>query len=112
MEPCAVAGSRDVRSLEQPPCKVKPGPRPHLQIPAPPDSLCAVSHDDCLRTRGTILKRLENDLHEVALPNGKPVICHFSKELAENPPELADGAEVMLEISPFDLDRGRIAGVG
>lgn len=70
-----------------------------------------MSHDDCLRTRGTILKRLENGLHEAALPNGKRVICHLSKELAANPPELGDGAVVMLELSPFDLDRGRIAGM-
>jgi len=70
-----------------------------------------MSHDDCLRTRGTILKRLENGLHEAALPNGKRVICHLSKELAANPPELPDETAVMLELSPFDLDRARIAKV-
>ena len=70
-----------------------------------------MSHDDCLRTRGTILKRLENGLHEAALPNGKRVICHLSKELAANPPELPDDKVVMLELSPFDLDRARIAKV-
>ena len=70
-----------------------------------------MSHDDCLRTRGTILKRLENGLHEAALPNGKRVICHLSKELAANPPELPDDKVVMLELSPFDLDRARIAKI-
>ncbi|MCW1916032.1 hypothetical protein OJ996_20760 [Luteolibacter sp. GHJ8] len=68
-------------------------------------------HDDCLRTRGTILKKLENGLHEAALPNGKRVICHFSKELAAAPPELTEDTVVMLELSPFDLDRGRISKV-
>ena len=70
-----------------------------------------MSHDDCLRTRGTILRTLENGLHEAALPNGKRVICHLSKELAANPPELPDHTVVMLELSPFDLDRARIAQV-
>ena len=71
----------------------------------------AVSHDDCIRTRGTIVKTLENGLHEATLPNGKRVICHLSKELAAAPPELPDGATVTLELSPFDLDRARIASV-
>ena len=70
-----------------------------------------MSHDDCLRTRGTILQRLENGLHEASLPNGKRVICHLSKELAANPPELPDHTAVILELSPFDLDRARIAKV-
>ena len=70
-----------------------------------------MSHDDCLRTRATILKTLGNGLHEAALPNGKRVLCHLSKELAAAPPELAADAVVMLELSPFDLDRARIAGV-
>ena len=82
-----------------------------MQIGITTDCLCAMSHDDCLRTRGTILRTLENGLHEVALPNGKPVVCHLSKELAANPPELPDQTVVMLELSPFDLDRGRIAKV-
>ena len=45
------------------------------------------------------------------LPNGKKVICHLSKELASAPPELPDDSVVMLELSPFDLDRARIATV-
>ena len=68
-------------------------------------------HDDCLRTRGVILKKLENGLHEAALPNGKRVISHLSKELAAAPPELPPDTVVMLELSPYDLDRARIAGV-
>jgi translation initiation factor IF-1 len=67
--------------------------------------------DDCLRTHGTILKSLSPGLYEAALPNGKPVISHLSRELAVAPPEIPDGATVLLEISPFDLDRARIAEV-
>ncbi|MCW1921575.1 hypothetical protein OKA05_03355 [Luteolibacter arcticus] len=67
--------------------------------------------DDCLRTRGTILKSFSPGLYEAALPNGKAVVAHLSKELAAHPPEIPDGATVLLEISPFDLDRARIAKV-
>lgn len=77
---------------------------PRVRAPANP-------HDDCLRTRGTILRSLAPGLYEAALPNGKKVTSHLSRELAENPPALEDGALVLLELSPFDLDRARIAAV-
>jgi translation initiation factor IF-1 len=68
-------------------------------------------HDDCLRPLGTIVRPLSPGLFEARLPNGKPVSAHLSKELAESPPVLEQGAIVLLEISPFDLDRARIARV-
>jgi translation initiation factor IF-1 len=71
----------------------------------------ASPHDDCLRPLGTILRPLSPGLFEASLPNGKPVTAHLSRELAEAPPELPEGSVVLLEISPFDLDRARIARV-
>lgn len=68
-------------------------------------------HDDCLRPLGTILRPLADGLFEVSLPNGKKVTSHLSKELAASPPELPEGTIVLLEISPYDLDRARIARV-
>lgn len=98
------------------PRAVKPGPCPGLQNAAhpwipPPVRKPSTPHDDCLRTRATILRTIADGLYEAALPNGKPVTSHLSKELAANPPALPDGSVVMLEISPFDLDRARIAQV-
>lgn len=69
------------------------------------------AYDDCVRAHGTILKTISAGLFNVALPNGKPVIGHLSKALSANPPELPAGSVVLLEISPFDLDRCRIAGI-
>jgi translation initiation factor IF-1 len=68
-------------------------------------------HDDCLRPLGTVLQPLAEGLFEVSLPNGKRVTSHLSKELAANPPELPPGTIVLLEISPYDLDRARIARI-
>jgi translation initiation factor IF-1 len=68
-------------------------------------------HDDCLRPLGTVLRALADGLFEVALPNGKKVTSHLSKELAANPPELPAGTVVLLEISPYDLDSARIARI-
>jgi translation initiation factor IF-1 len=77
----------------------------------PPVRAPSTQHDDCLRTRGTILRTIAEGLYEASLPNGKAVTSHLSKELAANPPVLPDGSVVLLEISPFDLDRARIAKV-
>lgn len=103
--------------MSPPPFNVKPGPRPDLQIPGRPANPPAVRssgnpHDDCLRPLGTILQALAPGLFQVSLPNGKKVTAHLSKELAARPPELPPGRTVLLEISPFDLDRARIAGLG
>ena len=68
-------------------------------------------HDDCLRPLGTILQALAEGLFEVSLPNGKKVTAHLSKELAANPPALPAATVVLLEISPYDLDRARIARI-
>jgi translation initiation factor IF-1 len=69
------------------------------------------SHDDCLRPFGTIIQPLPTGIYEALLPNGKTVMAHLSRKLAEHPPELRKGMIVLLEISPFDLDTARIARV-
>lgn len=79
--------------------------------PSSPVRSSGTPHDDCLRPLGTILRPLAEGLFEVSLPNGKKVTSHLSKELAANPPELPTGTVVLLEISPYDLDRARIARV-
>ena len=79
--------------------------------PSSPVRTSGSPHDDCLRPFGTILQPLAEGLFEVSLPNGKKVTSHLSKELAANPPELPAGTVVLLEISPYDLDRARIARV-
>lgn len=79
--------------------------------PSPSVRASGTPHDDCLRPLGTILRPLAEGLFEVSLPNGKKVTSHLSKELAAQPPELPEGTIVMLEISPYDLDRARIARV-
>lgn len=100
--------------LQLHPCPVKPWPCPDLQIPGRPAKprvmrSSGTPHDDCLRPLGTILQPLAPGLFQVSLPNGKKVTAHLSKELGAQAPALQPGQSVLLEISPFDLDRARIA---
>jgi translation initiation factor IF-1 len=97
------------RAVKPWPCRACKSSR--FRDPSPPVRTSGSPHDDCLRPLGTILRPLAEGLFEVSLPNGKKVTSHLSKELAASPPELPAGTVVLLEISPYDLDRARIARV-
>ena len=97
------------RAVKPWPCRACKSSR--FRDPSPPVRTSGSPHDDCLRPLGTILRPLAEGLFEVSLPNGKKVTSHLSKDLAASPPELPAGTVVLLEISPYDLDRARIARV-
>ena len=65
-----------------------------------------VPHDDCLRTRGIILKKLENGLHEASLPNGKKVQVPFDQMIVFTtnlePRDLVDDA--FLRRIPYKIE--------
>lgn len=61
-----------------------------------------------IRTTGIILERKGEILYRVELMNGKVVLGHLSKPLTDAKVEFADGAKVLLELTTFDFDQGRI----
>lgn len=61
-----------------------------------------------IETTGTVLERKGEILYSVALMNGKVILAHLSKPLTDAKAEFADGAEVFLEMTPYDFDQGRI----
>ncbi|QTN33295.1 translation initiation factor IF-1 [Akkermansiaceae bacterium] len=66
--------------------------------------------ETAIETTGTILERKGEILYRVELMNGKVVLGHLSKKLTDEMAELADGAEVILEMTPYDFDQARITG--
>lgn len=64
-----------------------------------------------IETTGTILERKGEILYRVELMNGKVVLGHLSKALTDAKAELADGASVLLEMTPYDFDQARILGM-
>jgi translation initiation factor IF-1 len=64
-----------------------------------------------IETTGTILERKGEILYRVELMNGKVVLGHLSKVLTDAKAELAEGATVLLEMTPYDFDQARILGV-
>jgi len=74
----------------------------------------AISDDDfamseqAIETTGTIVERKGEILYAVELMNGKVMLGHLSKPLTDAKAEFLDGEKVLLEMTPYDFDQGRI----
>ena len=63
---------------------------------------------DGFEVEGTVVEALANGLYRVELSNGHRLVAHFTGKARKSSPVLAPGVKVGLEISPFDLSKGRI----
>ncbi len=67
--------------------------------------------DATIHAHGTILETRGPVLYRVELPNGKTILAHLSKPLADAGAVFAVADKVLLELTPFDFDQARILGV-
>ena len=63
--------------------------------------------DDIIEVEGTVIEPLPNAMFRVELANGHVVLAHISGKMRMNCSNLA-GDRVTVELSPYDLTRGRI----
>ncbi len=71
-----------------------------------------MAKEDILEVEGTVLETLPNTTFKVELDNGHVVLAHISGKLRMHYIKILPGDKVKLEISPYDLDRGRITWRG
>jgi len=64
--------------------------------------------NDAIEMEGTILEPLPNAMFKVKLENGLEVLAHVSGKIRMNYIRIAKGDRVLVELSPYDLTRGRI----
>lgn len=64
--------------------------------------------NDALEMEGTISDTLPNAMFRVQLENGHEVLAHVSGKIRMNYIRIAKGDRVLVELSPYDLTRGRI----
>lgn len=57
---------------------------------------------------GTIVEALSNAMFKVELENGHVIICHISGKMRMNYIKILPGDKVRIEMSPYDLTKGRI----
>ena len=67
-----------------------------------------MAKEDVLEIEGTVLEALPNAMFQVELDNGHKILAHISGKLRMNFIKILPGDKVRLELSPYDLTRGRI----
>ena len=67
-----------------------------------------MAKEDVIEVQGTIIETLPNAMFRVALENGHRVLAHISGKMRMHYIKILPWDKVTLELSPYDLTRGRI----
>ena len=67
-----------------------------------------MAKDDVIEIEGVVLEALPNAQFQVELPNGHKILAHISSKLRMNYIRILPGDKVTVEMSPYDLTKGRI----
>ena len=67
-----------------------------------------MSKQDVIETEGVVTEALPNAMFTVELPNHHTILAHISGKLRMNFIRILPGDTVTIELSPYDLTRGRI----
>jgi len=67
-----------------------------------------LAKDDVIEVEGTVVEALPNAMFQVELENGHKILAHISGKLRMNFIRILPGDKVTIELSPYDLTRGRI----
>ena len=63
---------------------------------------------DVIEIEGTILESMPNAMFRVKLENGHEILAHISGKIRKNFIRILPGDKVKVEMTPYDLTRGRI----
>ena len=63
---------------------------------------------DCIKVEGTVKELLPNTMFRVELENGHEILAHISGKMRLNFIRILPGDAVTVEMSPYDLTKGRI----
>lgn len=64
--------------------------------------------EEAIQVEGKVLETLPNAMFKVELPNGHQVLAHVSGKMRMHFIKILPGDSVTVELSPYDLTRGRI----
>ena len=67
-----------------------------------------MSKSDVIEMEGKVVEALPNAMFQVELPNGHQILAHISGKMRMNFIRIDPGDKVTIELSPYDLTRGRI----
>lgn len=67
-----------------------------------------MSKQDAIEVEGTVLESLPNAIFRVKLENDHEILAHISGKIRMNFIKILPGDKVTVELTPYDLNRGRI----
>jgi translation initiation factor IF-1 len=67
-----------------------------------------MARKDVIEVEGKIVELLPNTMFRVQLPNGHNILAHISGKMRLHFIRILPGDKVMVEVSPYDLTKGRI----
>ncbi|WP_456399245.1 translation initiation factor IF-1 [Mesoaciditoga sp.] len=67
-----------------------------------------MSEKDVIRIEGKVLDSLPSTMFKVRLDNGLEILAHISGKMRQNFIKIVPGDRVVVELSPYDLKKGRI----
>ena len=67
-----------------------------------------MAKEDAIELEGTVLEALPNAMFKVELENGHTILAHNSGKMRMHYIKILPGDKVQVELSVYDLDRGRI----
>lgn len=67
-----------------------------------------MAKEDHIEMEGTIIETLPNTMFRVQLDNGHIVTAHISGKMRKNYIRIMTGDKVMVQLTPYDLSKGRI----
>jgi translation initiation factor IF-1 len=67
-----------------------------------------MSKEDAIEVQAVVLENLPNATFKVELENQHQVLAHISGKMRKNFIRILPGDKVLVELSPYDLNRGRI----
>jgi translation initiation factor IF-1 len=67
-----------------------------------------MAKEDVIEMDGVVTESLPNTMFRVKLDNGHTILCHISGKMRKNYIRILEGDRVKLEMTPYDLSKGRI----
>ncbi|MCB1175601.1 MAG: translation initiation factor IF-1 [Leptospiraceae bacterium] len=67
-----------------------------------------MAKEEAIEVEGTVIETLKNAMFRVELDNGHKVLAHISGKMRMHYIRILPGDKVTVELSPYDLTRGRI----
>ena len=70
--------------------------------------MALMAKEDIIEVQGTVAETLPNAMFRVQLDNGHKILAHISGKMRMNFIRILPGDRVLVELSPYDLTRGRV----